>query len=93
MYHPLSEAELLEFAALEDEIGHSLSAGLDWGNQIGEFFHQSYSYVDSTKLGEVLTEGLGNIFSDAEIQDLIESFQQELSRKVEIKLESKRDIA
>ncbi len=93
MHYSLSEAELLEFAALEDEIGHSLSAGLDWGDQIGEFFRQSCSYVDSTKLGEVLTEGLGNIFSDAEIQDLIESFQQEVSRKVELKLEQQHNLS
>jgi hypothetical protein len=68
MNHFISEAELLEMADLEDKLGCSLSAGLDWGDQIGEFLRQSYSHCfDSNKLAEVLTNDLGDIFSNSEI--------------------------
>lgn len=50
MNHFISEAELLEMAALEDELGCSISAGLDWGDQIGKFLSHSYNHcLDSNK--------------------------------------------
>jgi hypothetical protein len=64
MNHFISEAELLEMADLEDKLGCSISAGLDWGDQISEFLSH---YFDSNKLAEVLTDDLGDIVLDSEI--------------------------
>lgn len=93
MHYALSDAELLEFAEFEGELGYSLSAGLDWGDQVGKFFRQSCGYLDTTKLCDVLTEDLGNIFSDSEIQDLIGSFQREVYHKLELKFKQKYETA
>lgn len=87
----MNEADVLAMADLEDEVAHSVSAGLDWGDRVGEFFRQPDSYVDGVRLCEVLTDGLGDIFDDREIRGLVESFQDEVARLVEQKLASGRE--
>ena len=94
MKYPLSEDELRDLAKFEDEVGHSLSAGLDWGDRVGDFFRQAHNSIDFFKLNEMLSDSsLSQVLTDVEIQTLTQNFQKEVFRAVEEKLCKERNIA
>ena len=94
MKYLLNETELREMAEFEDEVGHSLSVGLDWGDRVGDFFRQAHESIDFDKLEKMLSESsVGEILTDLEIQALTQNFKKEIAQTIKTKLEDESKIS
>lgn len=88
MEFKITEAEAREFARQEVAAGCDIGAGFDWGASLGTFLATAHSSVDHEKLLELLSERLGTVLSQEEIEDAARSFQAQLRDRIIEKYQS-----
>lgn len=82
------ELQLRRLAQIEDEANCDISAGFDWGQNLGSYLAQSTNTVSHSKLIAMLQENLGTVLSIEELEEVALSFQQQLRSRVIQKLQS-----
>lgn len=75
------EKWLREAVAMEDEADCDIHAGLELGQNLGEYVKNAKSYIDRQKLISVLKEGFDEILSPADIEKIADELQKEAQEK------------
>ncbi|KYC36549.1 hypothetical protein WA1_43460 [Scytonema hofmannii PCC 7110] len=88
MEFKLSAARLKELAQIEEEANCDIGVGFDWGQKLGDYLLSTHYLIDQAKLITMLHEGLGNVLSTQELEELAIRFQEDLRNRVVAKLQS-----
>jgi hypothetical protein len=86
MEFKFTEAEAIALAAMEVEAGGVISAGPELGDRLGEVLRLELLNVDRRKVMALVSEGLGSVLSQDEIETLVADFQVQLQQKVSEKM-------
>jgi adenylate kinase len=95
MEFKFTEAEAIALAAIEVEAGGVISAGPELGDspslerlrqRLGEVLRLELLNVDRRKVMALVSEGLGSVLSQDEIETLVADFQVQLQQKVSEKM-------
>jgi hypothetical protein len=73
---------------IEDEAGCDISAGLDWGQDLGEYLANAQGCINREKLISVLQEDVGALLSEKEIEDIVNVAQTHVRDRIKEKLQS-----
>lgn len=84
------EKWLREAVEIEDETGCDIHAGLELGHNLGEYVTTVRSYIDRQKLISVLKEGLDDILSQRDIEEMADKLQQVAQETVKEKIKAKK---
>jgi hypothetical protein len=76
----IDDTELLRLAQIEDEADCDISAGFDLGESLGNYLSQCLNSVSYEQLKEMLHNRVGNALSVEELDEVVSSIQQELSK-------------
>jgi hypothetical protein len=90
MEFKITEAEAREMARFEEEVGCDISAGPDWGSNLGKVLEFVLNQPDHGKFVDLLTEQCGTLLSPEEIEEVAVSFQAQLQQRLERKIEHRR---
>jgi DNA-binding response OmpR family regulator len=92
MKFTVTEEEAREMAQFEEEAGGDISAGTDWRIHLDKVLELALEHTElvpqrlRVKLVELLSEQLGKVLSNEEIEELVAGFQVQVQRKVAEKL-------
>ena len=75
------EKWLREAVAMEDEADCDIHAGLELGQNLGEYVKNAKSYINRQKLISVLKEGFDEILSPTDIEKIADELQKEAQEK------------
>jgi hypothetical protein len=90
MEFKFTEANAIALAEIESESGGIISAGPELGDRLGEMLRLELLSVDRQKVMALVSERLGEVLSQDEIEMLVADFQLQLQRKVSEKMTSKK---
>ncbi len=90
MEFKFTEANAIALAEIESESGGMISAGPELGDRLGEMLRLELLSVDRQKVMALVSERLGEVLSQDEIEMLVADFQLQLQRKVSEKMTSKK---
>ena len=76
----IDDAELLRLAQIEDEADCDISAGFDHGEYLGGYLSQALNSISYERLKEMLHNRVGNVLSVEELDAVVLSIQQELTK-------------
>jgi hypothetical protein len=76
----IDDAELLRLAQIEDEADCDISAGFDHGENLGDYLSQTLNSISYEHLKEMLHNRVGTALSVEELDAVVSSIQQELSK-------------
>lgn len=92
MKFTVTEAEAREMAQFEAEVGCDISAGPNWGIHLDKALELALNSVDRVKLVELLSEQLGKVLSQDEVEELVAGFQVKVQEKVAEKLAPRKSM-
>ena len=81
---------LKEAVAMEDEAGCDIHAGLELGQHAGEYIRNAKSYINRQKLISVLKEGLDEVLSPQDIEEMADELQKEVLAKARERILAKK---
>jgi len=84
------EKWLREAVAMEDEAGCDIHAGLELGQNLGEYIKNAKSYINRQKLISVLKEGLDEVLSPQDIEEMADELQKEVLAKARERILAKK---
>lgn len=84
------EKWLREAISIEDEAGCDIHAGLELGQNLSKYLSTTTSYINRQKLISLLKEGLDQILSQQDIEEMADKLQKEAQEKVREKFKSKK---
>ena len=90
MEFQFTEANAIALAEIEAESGGMISAGPELGDRLGEMLRLELFSVDRQKVMALVSERLGEVLSQDEIETLVADFQLQVQRKVSEKMTSKK---
>ena len=90
MKFTVTEEEAREMARFEAEVGCDISAGADWGIHLDKVLEMTLNRLDRVKLTELLSEQLGKVLSQEELEELVASFQAQVQEKISEKLTARK---
>jgi hypothetical protein len=90
MEFKVSEAKARAMARLEREAGCDISAGPDYGIHLGKVMELALHQVDRGQLIELLSQQVGNVLSQEEIEEFASSFQAQVQERVAGKVVSRQ---
>ena len=82
------EANAIALAEIEAESGGIVSAGPELGDRLGEMLRLELFIFDRQNVMALVSERLGEVLSQDEIETLVADFQVQLQRKVSEKMTS-----
>lgn len=74
----IDDTELLRLAQIEDDADCDISAGFDFGKNLGNYLSQTLNSVSYERLKEMLQNRVGNALSTEEIDEITSGIEQEL---------------
>lgn len=84
------EKWLREAVAIEDEADCDIHAGLELGQNLGEYVTNAKSYINRQKLISVFKEGLDEILSPEDIEEIADELQKDAQETVRKKIQAKK---
>ena len=84
------EKWLREAVIIEDEAGCNIHAGLELGQNLDEYVKNAKSYINRQKLISVLKEGLNEILSPQDIEEMADELQKEVQEKARKRIQAKK---
>ncbi len=90
MKFTVTEEEAREMARFEAEVGCDISAGADWGIHLDKVLEMTLNRFAQVKLTELLSEQLGKVLSQEELEELVASFQAQVQEKISEKLTARK---
>lgn len=84
------EKWLTEAVAIEDEAGCDIHAGLELGQNLGEYVKNAKSYISRQKLVSILKEGLDQVLSPQDIEEMADELQKEVQEKAKTRILRKK---
>ncbi len=79
----------LEWAIqIEDEVGCDIEAGLDLGQDLGEYIAKTQGRINHEKLMSILQEELGNLLSQEELETIANATQNCVRERLKEKFHS-----
>jgi serine/threonine protein phosphatase PrpC len=90
MEFKITEAEARAMARFEEEVGCNLSAGPDYGIHLGKVMALALNQVevDREDFVALLSQKVGNVLSQEEIEEVASSFQAQIQERVAGKVAS-----
>jgi len=73
---------------IENEAGCDISAGLDLGQNLGEYIANAQGCINQENLRSVLQEDVGNLLSENEIEDIVNLVPERVRSRIKEKLKS-----
>lgn len=84
------EKWLREAVAIEDEADCDIHAGLELGQNLGEYVTNAKSYINRQKLISVLKDGFDEILSPTDIEQIADELQREAQEKARKIIQAKK---
>ena len=84
------EKWLREAVVIEDEAGCDIHAGLELGQNLSEYVRKAKSYINRQKLISVLKEGLDEVLSPQDIEEMADELQKEVQEKARKRIQAKK---
>lgn len=92
MKFTVAEEEARDMVQFEAEVGCDISAGSDWGIHLAKALALALNFVGRVKLIELLSEQLGKVLSQEEVEELVAVFQVKVQEKVAEKLAPRTSV-
>jgi hypothetical protein len=90
MEFKITEAQARAMARFEEEAGCDISAGRDYGANLGHVMALALHQVDHGKLIELLSQQVGSLLSQEEVAEVAADFQAQIQKKVAEKLANRK---
>ncbi len=84
------EKWLREAVTMEDEADCDIHAGLELGQNLGEYVKNAKSYINRQKLISVLKDGFGEVLSPTDIEEIADELQKEAQEKARKIIQAKK---
>ncbi len=84
------EKWLREAVTMEDEADCDIHAGLELGQNLGEYVKNAKSYINRQKLISVLKDGFDEVLSPTDIEEIADELQKEAQEKARKIIQAKK---
>ena len=84
------EKWLREAVAIEDEAECDIHAGLELGQNLSGYVRNAKSFINRQKLISVLKEGLNEVLSPQDIEEMADELQKEVKEKARKRILDKK---